>query len=195
MTNELADLEHRTYRTAADDGLADVLLGAFLVVLGLAVGEDIPYGGLLGGLAGSLAVTGWISLRRTFIEPRVGYVRLAPTRSRRVRLAACLGAVAMALVIAVGIAFTDGGPATDTWFPGLVFAVPIAVAGYYAELNRWYWYAAAIMVERFVDSLSGRPVDWLFWPSGAIIAMVGTVMLLRFLRRYPRKAHSGADQS
>ena len=193
MSTELADLERRTYRAAADDGLADILLGAFLVFLGAAIGRETPYAGLLGGLAAAFAFTIWKTLRRTLVEPRAGYVRLQPARSRRIRLAQCLAAVAMALVIAAGLWFTDGGRATDTWFPGLAFAIPVAIVGYFAELDRWYFYAAAIMVERLVDSWAGGPADWLFWPSGTLIALAGAVMLLRFLRRYPRREGSGSE--
>lgn len=194
MNAELTDLERRTYRAAVDDGLADVLLGAFLVVLGVVLTLDVRYAGLFGGLAGALAVGSWRGLRSTIAEPRVGYVRLQPARSRRIRLGQCFAVVAMALVIAAGLWFADGGRATDTWLPGLVFAIPVAVAGYFAELDRWYFYAAAIMVERLLDSLGGGPVDWLFWPSGALIAVAGSILLLRFLQRYPRRPGNAAEK-
>jgi hypothetical protein len=184
--SELSKLEHRTYRLVADDGLADIMLGAFLLFFGLALARSLPYAGLLGGALGALALSAWRPLRKRVVEPRVGYVRLTEGRAARIRLAQCLAALAMVLVIAAALWFTDGGRAADTWLPGLAFAGPVVIVGYIADLGRWYFYAAVMMGERFIDSLSGGPVDWLFWPSGAVVAVAGAVVLVCFLQRYPR---------
>jgi hypothetical protein len=187
VTNDLASLERRTYQTF-DDGLADILLGGFLTVVGVIMSFELDVNvGLVSGLLAAAAFPAWRALRRAIAEPRVGYVRLLAARSRRVNLGQCVGAAAMAAIILYGVFFTDGGRDVDTWFPGLVFAIPLAVLGYFADLPRWYWYAAIIMLERLADSWSAGPSEWLFWPSGAIIAICGASALARFMQRYPRK--------
>ena len=187
MSTELANLERRTYQ-ATDDGIADILVGVFLVAVGVAMSFQLGINaGLLSALLAAAAFPAWRTLRRAISEPRVGYVRVHATRSRRVKLGQCLGAAAMAVVILAGVFLTDGGPHVDTWFPGLVYALPIVVIGYFADLPRWYWYAAVIMLERVVDSWTAGPTTWLFWPSGTIIAVSGALVLAGFLRRYPRR--------
>ena len=187
MSNDLASLERRTYKTF-DDGIADILIGVFLVIVGVIMSFELGVNvGLVSGLLAAAAFPAWRALRRGIAEPRVGYVRLLAARSSRLKLGQCVGAAVMAAIILLGVFFTDGGRAVDTWFPGLVFAIPLAVVGYFADLPRWYGYAAVIMLERVADAMSAGPNEWLFWPSGAIIALCGANVLARFVQRYPRK--------
>jgi hypothetical protein len=187
VSNDLASLERRTYKTF-DDGIADILIGVFLVIVGVIMSFELGVNvGLVSGLLAAAAFPAWRALRRGIAEPRVGYVRLLAARSSRLKLGQCVGAAVMAAIILLGVFFTDGGRAVDTWFPGLVFAIPLAVVGYFADLPRWYGYAAVIMLERVADAMSAGPNEWLFWPSGAIIALCGANVLARFVQRYPRK--------
>lgn len=195
MSTELASLERRTYRTT-DDGIADILVGVFFMAVGIAMSFERGLNvGIVSGLLAAAAFPVWRGLRRGIAEPRVGYVRLHAARSRRMRLGQCVGAAAMAAIILVGVFFTDGGRQVDTWFVGLVYAVPLAVVAYFADLPRWYAYAGVIMIERAADSLSGGPHEWLFWPSGVIIAAIGAVVLARFLRRYPIRERDVRERS
>src|SRR5687768_17601995 len=108
-SDDLASLERRTYQTF-DDGIADVLVGAFLVVVGVIMSFELGVNvGLVSGLLAAAAFPAWRVLRRAIAEPRVGYVRLLSARARRVKLGQCAGAAAMAAVILFGVFFTDGG--------------------------------------------------------------------------------------
>ena len=149
--------------------------------------------GIFGGLAAALAFTIWQALRRTVVEPRVGYVRLQPARSRRIRglrpsyRCRCDGARDCR-----GFLAHRRRPSDGYLVPGYRVRDPrchcglLRGAGSLVFLCRRDHGRAS-----FVDSWYGGPADWLFWPSGTIIVIAGAVMLLRFLRRYPGRVGDG----
>ena len=187
-SEQLAELERRTYRAAYDDGLWDILLGVHLVVLGIGISAGLgPRNGWLGGLTGGLAFPVWLLLRKTITEPRVGYVRLHPTRIAKLRRRPFVVFALMLLILALGVWVSQG-------FGSLVYSVPFAAAGYLFEVRRFYLYAGLIALERALDSASGTPHDWMYWPSGLVMVGSGLLVLASFLRRYPAKPKGvGAD--
>jgi hypothetical protein len=185
---DLAALERRTYRESFDHGLIDILLGGYLVVLGLQLSFKLGPMGLVGGLMGGAAFPIGYALRKALVEPRIGYVKFSPARRSRVRWGPCIAAALMVAIILIGI-WAIGRRAEFYLFPGffpaIVFALPIAVCGYFLEIQRMYLYGAMLVLERWLDAASGEPFEWMYWPSGLIIAAIGFVVLARFLRRYP----------
>ena len=196
-TPDLTALEERTYRASIDHGLIDVVLGGYFVVLGAALSlEWFRYSGLIGGLAGGFAFPLGLVLRRALVDPRLGHVRLNPSRRARVRLAPAVAVGALCAVILAGF-WVAGRRAEFTVYPGFIpamaFAAPIALAGYVLGIRRMYLYGALLLIERAVDASSGPPFEFLYWPSGLVIAAAGLFVLRRFLSRYPLPTGAGAD--
>jgi hypothetical protein len=189
---DLAALEHRSYR-AMDDGLWDILLGLFLLAFPIGDLTDFPF---LPPLAGVAAVVNWRALRKSITEPRVGYVRLHPSRLSRLRRAQCITAAALALTILGVLGLQALGQRGMLQVPepfrpiagSLMLAIPIAAAAFLFEVRRMYVYAVLI-VAAFVP---GRPLIGL-GAAGIVIIASGLYVLISFIRRYPlRPKEAGA---
>lgn len=77
---------------------------------------------------------------------------------------------------------------------GLVFAAPLAVAGYLLEMRRLYAYSVLILLERALDYAVGARWEWPFWPSGAAITLSALLVLSRFMRQHPVRVNEvGSD--
>ena len=187
----LAELERRTYRTEVDDGLWDLLVGLFLLVLGLSLVTGLP-----GWLPILISVFGFAvrRLMRTWlVEPRIGSARLRPDRMASLERGAWVlaGAIALPLVGFLWVASVDTtGTWHDEWRLGgvgltLFLAIPIAVAAYWFEIKRFYAYAGLVAFVLTLGVISGHPA-WAILACGAAIVPSGGVVLARFLGRYPR---------
>ena len=75
----LGELERTAYRTRYLDGVADLSLGAWLVVFGLLMRTDYAW---LGGVLAGVPVFAWKYLQPRIARPRVGQVRFAERRVR-----------------------------------------------------------------------------------------------------------------
>ena len=186
----LAELERRTYRTEVDDGLWDLLLGLFLLVLGFSFVTGLP------GWLPILIVAFGCAVRRLvrtwLIEPRIGLVRLSPDRMVSLNRGVWVLAGAIALLLAgfLWVASVDTGTWHDERRLGgvgltLLLAIPIAVAAYWFEIRRFYAYAGLVAFVLTLGVISGHPA-WAILVSGAAIVPSGGVVLARFLGRYHR---------
>ena len=92
----LERLEHSIYRSQVDHGLLDILMGAFLIAIGLMLHADLDYMPVVVFFVGMFALK---EARRRLIEPRIGHVRLKA--ERRARLKAWRWLTLLALVVAV----------------------------------------------------------------------------------------------
>jgi hypothetical protein len=134
------------------DGLTELATGALLVVLGLylaALGlmgptdtaawlnnAGVPLLILCGALLGRWAV-GRLKERLTY--PRTGYVAYHTQRAGIKALAAVLGLVVSALLVAAVIILHTGW--LKSIAPAIAAAIFIAVLGYQYGLSRFYWLA------------------------------------------------------
>jgi len=190
-TDDVAALERNSYRTM-DDGLWDLLLGAFLLSFPLGDHFDVPF---LPSIVGVLAVTSWKTLRASLSEPRVGFVRLHPARRARLRNAQCMVAIVFALVIAALLGLQALGRSGAFQAPalfrplaaGLAIAIPLGVSAWLFDVRRMFLYAVVIVVA----CATGRPIVG-FGIAGAVIAASGVAVMLAFRRRYPVTQH-GAE--
>ncbi|MGH9161612.1 MAG: hypothetical protein ACRD2X_16735 [Vicinamibacteraceae bacterium] len=193
---QLAELEGRAYRTVWDDGLWDLLIGTYLLLLGIGITTSSGYVVLAAAMLPGWALPIWQGLRHKITEPRVGYVRLQQSRRARINLGLWLGAAVMALIIAFGLWVGKGfeHDLRGSLGVGLVFAAPLAAAGYLLEMRRLYVYSLLILLERVLDYAVGPQWDWPFWPSGVAITLSALLVLSRFMRRHPVRVNEvGSD--
>lgn len=188
-THNLAELETRTYRNIYDDGLWDLVLGAFFLSLGIGL---LTAASLPAALGGVIAIAVRNSLRKSIIEPRIGYVRLNASRQAKLRWGPCIVAGIAALLILALIWF--GGRRLETHVPGilalgLLLTVPVVTAGYLFEIPRMYAYAGVIALAQ-VSYAAGVAPMWCFLASGSAITISGLFILTRFLRRYPKEGQN-----
>lgn len=186
----LSELERRAYRSVVDDGLLDILLGIFLLLMGLDLGgeflEHLPW-----GFFGASPFV-WKALRKRLIEPRTGHVQLHPSRVSRIKrgklavmaLVSLYALALFAVVISVGSL-----PAQLSNVRALVFAAvlgsTIAMAGFLLEMRRWIGYAAIIVVAGVLEHVAGHAARSSIVISGSAVLALGFILLVGFLYRHP----------
>jgi hypothetical protein len=137
------------------------------------------------------------TLRRRITYTRAGYLPSAPPpvgeqRRRMIVIGAPLLLWAAAVIFFIGV---GGGRLTvPVWAPALVaalLATLLGYAGWHTGSARYYWLAgilaiAGIVVSFFFEDAAVTAVGCIFVGMGALLLVVGTVTLVRFLRRNPR---------
>jgi hypothetical protein len=132
--------------------------------------------------------------------PRLGLVKFGANRQSRKRqlLVAMIIMVAITiglliLTILKVISWSNGfGYYSMSFGIGLIIAVKLCIIAYFMEYGRMYIYGilmgAAIPAAKVLNRYTGEPIDALiaFGLPAAVIIIIGTIMLLKFLANYPR---------
>ncbi|RKY21054.1 MAG: hypothetical protein DRQ55_05585 [Planctomycetota bacterium] len=192
---DLTGLEQRVYRSRFGDGLADVLLGLFITLMGITFMTDV---GGLGGVWGAMLLPMWKPLHDKLIVPRLGYVTF--TRARRGKIVAKQLILALALGVSMlaGVvlwllnANADGASGWLARVPdlgptpfGVMLAALVAVSARLLSLSRGYGYAALIIVAVTGGHVLGLELGLSLSLVGGFIFVAGAVILTRFLREHP----------
>lgn len=193
---DLKQIQRKVYISYFQDGLWDMLLGIFLVGWGLMVTFDFV--GVMGGL--------WVAfyfiilgLKRWLTYPRAGYIKITEARKQQIRMV-ILGVVLLLLGLAVFLLFAvNSRPA---WFSeyfmflfGVMMTVVIAMLGYWWKVTRWYVYAVLVFVAFTAHQWLEAPLNLTFTVPGGVIFLIGIVLLVRFLRKYPKATGEELDVS
>ena len=196
MTQEvdLTQIERKAYGSYFHDGLWDIFLGLLMLSMGLflLVGQFLWYVIIL-AVAVLLPVVG----RRLITVPRLGHVRYGP--ARKVKMWKTV--VILSLSVLLGIAFfllRWLGVALPVWAMatviGVWFVTVFSFVAYYMDLRRFYLYGALFSGSFVLIVLPVYPAGVVaFFVSGSLACVTGAVMLVRFLRRYPRPGDGGPD--
>ncbi len=211
-------LESKAWRANQQDGLFDL----FFAVLFLAIALSQIADGLWEIEPVTLAVLvcvqfgGAVGLwwaRRRITQPRIGVARFAGGRKRRVRtttivLAICVAAtLALVLLTALsgrGLSLTSG-PVSRTTVSVIAAALvltPLAALAYFLEFPRLLVHAALFVGAEFGGTwleqlpLVPFPRALTFGAAAALSAVVGAVLLARFLRTKPENPtrDAGGDE-
>jgi hypothetical protein len=204
----LRESEQTHYLQYHGDGLLDIFIGLWLVGFGLWILADAT---VFIAMIPVLCVPVWRSIKKSITARRMGQLDFTPRPNARLTLmgimlflvlSVALGFV-LGLVVYRGLAAGDTPPpwllAAVAWvrahttlvfglFGAFLFGVSAAMSG----LKRLYAYALLTVIIAAGGYLLGAP----FWLTavflGAIIFFSGTVLLLRFLHRYPVETGSEA---
>ena len=189
MEADLKRIQRRVYMSYFQDGLWDICLGIFLVSWGLSVTFD--FAAVMGGIwvAAYFLILG---VKRLVTYPRAGYIKIAEARRQQIKIV-ILGVVLFLLGLSVFFLFmADSRPA---WFSeyfmfmfGTMFAVVIFILGYWWRVIRWYVYAIIVFLAFVTHQWLDISLNISFLVPGGIIALSGIVLLIRFLRQYPKGA-------
>jgi len=193
MTNppELKELEQRTYGATYSDGVIDIFVGVSLAWIGA---MWLMFPDYLSGAVALVAVSisPVMGRRKRFVEARTGYVKFTEPRRRRERriytTAGFLFAGFMLMARPLGslqsgdIDWPVGPDSLITWLLAL-----IAVAlGVFVEAKRMFAYAATLAATGAIAVMVDTRFGWPLLVSGAVIMMVGWVLMTRFVNRRPR---------
>lgn len=185
----LKEIQRKVYMSFFQDGLWDILLGLFMLGWGLAILTDLAF--LPGVTFIGLYFAVW-GVKKRLTYPRIGYARFSATSRRRITAKFTIGGVAV-LLVGVMVAALWGIGARPQWladyfpliFNGMLAAIVCFIA-YWARVNRFYLYAALVFLGAVFHLWLGVRWEFGFIGAGGIIVLIGLVILITFLRKYPR---------
>lgn len=198
---EMEKLEQKVFRSFFQDGLWDIYGG--LIMLGFGIG--MMTGKTIWNIVFIAMALILIVLRKRIVMSRMGNVRFSQTREMQVKrnkfIAVIVGVVFLLLGIFIMFLFSAGNIAPWVMMIlrgyflvifGAILAGVVSVAAYVIGVRRYYVYAALVFVaftagqlaERYSDSIDAGVMVTL---AGFIIFIVGLIIFIRFLNKYPRQ--------
>ena len=189
QTSDLKTLAQRVYLSYHQDGVIDLLIGWMAFAFGLCLFFDAPAIALLAWLP----LLSYIPIKNAITVPRLGYVQFGAEYGLRQRkrlgaiLASLLGLLVLAIAVLVLVApnaLTGLGDNAILIY-GVVVAILLLLAGLLSRIGRLAVYGLLCAVLAVAGALAGLPDYLLFIVLGLIILLVGAILLVCFIRKYP----------
>jgi hypothetical protein len=208
---DLKELERKAFRATFQDGLWDVFLGLLLLNMGggtlLGGSQMSPLWSMviLTVIVGIVLLVFWAG-KKYVTTPRIGLVKFGPQRKsklRRVRVALFLSVLLGVLMFLWGLGAWSGRLPyllAELPIPAYVWAVQclvvFSVAAYFMDVTRFYLYGVlyalpfplGILLAHNTDLTGALSMVITFGTAGGILVLIGVVLFVRFLRRYPLPA-------
>ena len=190
---DMKEIERQVFLSYSEDGLVDIAIGVVITAWGLMLTQE-PTG--LIGLLGLLGMGIWYIGKRIITIPRIGVIEPSPRMERRLtNLAVFL--ILLGLVAFAGILLSRATGSTmisdySLGILGLVLAAGVAFLAYLLNAARLYIYAVILFVSFAGGEILAKTVTTFdaFALSvilgGGLIMLSGIVVLVRFMRKYPR---------
>lgn len=183
----LDQLKQRTYRRVVDHGVFDIVIGAFLVAIGLMLHADLDY---MPAIVFFVGVVAFERARRRLIEPRIGHVRLLAGHRARLKgwrwlTLLTLVAVVFGLLAMRGLGWIDDPVNARPLVVAGCLALPLALAAWLFGIARWFGYAATVFAGGIIEWRFGLTYGAGWYFSGGLIVVAGLALMLRFVRRHP----------
>jgi len=201
----LKEIERKAYRSTFQDGIWDIFLGSLLLIL--AVGALLSNIGVPEGrnmiilvVLQVLILLAFIAGKKCITVPRMGFVKFGPKRKRKIRKSRIilLGSVLAGAVVFVAAAlvirsYPAGRPKLLLLLPAAWVAnsvIVFSLLAYYLDCTRLYAYgllfALPVPVDIVVKEFAGVNLSPIaFSIPATVMLVIGTVLLVRFLRDYP----------
>lgn len=205
---DLHQIQRRTFQLMIfEDGFWDLLLGIIFMFLAIypvtrqLLGPSWNLVLFLSMLA--LVVVGQLAVRHVVSEPRIGYVRPRPTRM--LRLLAIFTVVMVLITFGlVLLTFLSSGSGSTSGAPAgapsgrsymvelialLVMGGLFSALGYLFGVTRLYFYGWMVGLAYLASVYMEHNAGWTFLIplaiAAGIILLIGFVLLIRFLQKYP----------
>lgn len=197
---DLQKLEKKTYLTYHGDGLWDLFLGLMLIAFGVMMAYDYIY---MAWILPAVLIPSAVNIKKSFAQRRLGYVKFSQQRQASESRGRFGMLILFSLTFIAGLvafyAFTGDAP-WQTWVRdlgmipfGAVISVAIAVVGLLYGIIRMVFYGSLILGAFIAGHiLNSDPAVYFLFP-GIIITVTGIIMLIRFLRKYPKAEEGPAD--
>ena len=207
---DLVSLEKRAFKSTFADGLWDIMLGivllsfAFVPLLSVTELGDfwsslfiLPFFGIGYGL--------WYAGKRRITIPRAGLMKIGPLRRKKIAAIQIYLNVFLALAVITGFAAYGRLSEVDWFFPAVLAVIILAgfsLGARYLDFARLGFYGAGLTVlvvagellfRRGSVSHHGFPLA--FGVTGVTAIVTGTLLLVRFIRRYPLPGKEDPDEA
>ncbi len=195
---DLKEIEGRVQRAAYQDGLLEIFLGSFLLLLGVVFTISpilVAFSVFLIFLINPL----FERVKKRYIYPRIGYVKFGPEKEAAKGIVAAAAVFVVILLGSMGVFVLTMGKDRgwafwfDYFFPaftGFMTAFGPFWLGQTYNLKRGYVFAALFMLSGIAIPVLGIAtgynavsLEWLL--VGLVILVSGVIMFTRFLRTYP----------
>jgi hypothetical protein len=200
----LKELELKAWKSVFQDGLWDIFLGLLLLAMAIwALLSDVGFSESLGmaifiGLEVLAMLVLWAG-KKIITVPRMGRVKFGPKRKAKlnwVRVVLFISILAGAGVFLVALAMHTNRPEwlnaafffPAAWIVNVI--VVFSLGAYFLDFNRLYligvMYALPVPLDILFRKVADIDLSFIaFGVPAIVILIVGSVMLVRFLRDYP----------
>ncbi len=192
-------MERKAWTSYFDDGLLDITIGLFVIAFG--IGMTTPYAYLTA--LSWMVIFFFAAAKKAITLPRVGLVKFHPEREERIKKEKLFFVVFFTVTFIVGFGFfiaqITGIPQAVKTIVGelalvsyeLIIAVGLCFVAFWKQITRFYAYAALVFVMIVGSYLfyDGHPffvMRTVMLTAGAVILCAGVIVLIRFLRKYPK---------
>lgn len=192
-TQDFGPLKRKVYLAYHHDGILDLVAGSVVFGFGL----NMLTGNIVFLMIGWLAMMLYVLIKQRITVPRFGFVRFE-SRNKTVQkawISVGIGVlfVAFFLTLNIFVSRQPISPETQAWLQryhmvplsAMLFGLPALAAAIILGLKRFYLYVllatglplfgAWLNIETYIPIVT----------SGAIMIIVGGVLLVRFLKKYP----------
>lgn len=206
MSSRLAlrEIEKKAWIRTFEHGMWDIGIGSLLLMFGLTIVIDFP---AMSAIWVAALMPSMREVGRKVVVPRIGHVQFREPKNRaKGRLRGILTAT-----MVLGVAFfafifwvlKGDAPSWAHWVSehfilviAFVWGGALAAAGWLVNFPRLYAYGALVCGSLVItDFLPGYQLGFSLLVVGGIILLAGLLLLLRFLRRYPRQDAVGPEES
>lgn len=186
---DIQEIEKKIYRQYFEDGILDMAIGFGFMVAGLFVEFDLYP--LIGAFLGVLMI--FPAFKKKFTARRIGLVNFNEARKDRTKLLFTFSLIAGTALLAITI---FNGMEADTalgrwishnmmWVLAISMMLVALVLGWVLSFYRLMGYGVALCVAVGGSQYFGS-FGWNLFYTGLLMFLMGTICLLRFMKRYPR---------
>ena len=206
----LKDMERKAWRSLFQDGLLDIFMGLVLLAVGIPAMLPGLFTSELWQNAGAAVLmvlalfVYWLG-KRFITMPRIGRARFGPTRKAKLRKTAVIYAISVVvgaivfLMIMLGLSPSPPGWVQRLGVPGFLalgiggwMLLILGLGSYFTDFTRGYVIAALYALAFSGTVLLHNPI--MFIVAGTLAVLMGAVVFIGFLRKYPAPAQGPAGQ-
>jgi hypothetical protein len=193
QSTDLQKLEQRAYLSYQQDGLLDLIIGTAILALGLNEAMDTTIWTFLA----IMFIIAYVPLKKRITLSRIGYVEFNVKRRGLNMLVVSAVAILVLVLLLVGTltvvlssstsssALLLGIRKSPLMLYALIGFIGFGLGGLISGIRRLYIYALLSVVITLSAHLLNLPIYVPFLVFSGIILTIGTILLVRFLRRYP----------
>jgi hypothetical protein len=196
----LREVEKKTYMSYHQDGLLDIFVGIDVLLFGMGIllltMTDFSTWFILPAIFPAIMIPIWISAKKRVTMPRIGYVNFGVRGANKMMaifLGLAVAGLGVFMVFGLGASMGEGWALTlrDILISNSMIIIGIgaltisSLFAYTMGLKRLYGYGLLIFVLFFTGYFIAIPFGYFLVTIGLVIIVSGSVLLMRFIRKYP----------